>query len=104
MTTPYTVGDTSPSLTGTINADGTGAAAVANIARPDGTVFTRTVVLSAPSPSSTTWTAALAAGNLSIAGTYRVEVQVTFSGGGIQTFAFDADGQYNSFDVRDQIA
>jgi hypothetical protein len=98
-----TVGDTFPPLTGTFGADGTGATAVANVARPDNTIFSHAVTLSAPSPSSTSWSMPFSAGDLSQAGDYRVELQVTFGGGAIQTFYFDADGSYNHFTVRDQI-
>jgi hypothetical protein len=100
-----TVGDTAPNLTGTFAADGTAASAVANVARPDGTVFSHAVVLTNPTPSSTAWSMPFSDGDLNQAGVYRVELQVTFGGGGgTQTFYFDADGQYNYFPVRDQIA
>lgn len=103
MATPYTVGDTAPNLTGTINADGTGAAGVAHVARPDGSVFSHTVTFSSPTPTLTSWSMVLVAGDLNQAGTYRVEVEVTFSNGKIQTFYFDSDGQFSNFTVRDQI-
>lgn len=103
MSTPYTVGDTAPALTGTISADGTGANAVAHVARPDTTVFNHAATLNSPTPTSTNWSMTLVDGDLSLAGVYRVEVEVTFSNGKKQTFAFDADGRYNHFEVRDQI-
>lgn len=104
MPTPYTVGDTAPNLTGTINADGTGASGTAHVARPDGTVFSHSVTFSSPTPTLTSWSMVLVAGDLNQAGVYRVEVEVLFSNGKIQTFYFDGDGQYSNFPVRDQIA
>lgn len=101
MATPYTVGDTAPALTGTVNADLTSASLIVHIARPDGTVISRagTIV----SAVAGTWSFQLVAGDLTLPGVYRVEVEVTFSGSNIQTFAFDASGQSVTFSVRDQI-
>lgn len=103
MSTPYTVGDTAPNLTGTVNADLTGATATAHVARPDASVFTHAVTVSSPTATSSSWSMTLVTGDLNQAGVYRVEVEVLFSNGKTQTFAFDADGQYNHFTVRDQI-
>lgn len=102
MSTPYTVGDTFPDLTGSVNADLTGATIQLNVARPDGTVFSHagTVVLAVAG----TWSMAFVAGDLNQSGVYRVEAQVTFSNGKTQTFYYDTAGSYNHFTVRDQIA
>jgi len=99
--TLYTVGDTAPTITGTVNADLSGASLVVNVARPDGTVFTHTGT--ATTPLAGKWSCTLAAGDLNQAGIYRVEVQVTYSDTTVQTFAFDTDEQFNNFPVRDQI-
>lgn len=102
MATPYTVGDTAPAITGTVSADLTNATVEVHVQRPDTTVFSRAgTVTSAPAPGA--WSLTLIAGDLTLAGVYRVEVQVTFSNGKIQTFAFDDDGSSNTFTVRDQI-
>jgi hypothetical protein len=103
MTTPYTVGDTAPDLTGTFNADGTGATGVAHVARPDGSVFSHAVTFSSPTPTSTSWSMTLVDGDLSLPGVYRVELEVTFSNGKHQTFYYDTAGTYSNFTVRDQI-
>lgn len=102
MATPHTVGDTSPDITFTVNAVLTGTTLEVHIARPDGSVFAHPgTVVDGPGGRGSM---ALAPGDLNQSGTYRVEVQVTFAGGGVQTFAFDPTDQYNSFNVRDQIA
>lgn len=100
-TTPYTVGDTAPALTGTVNANLAGATLLVNIARPDGTVFSHSATVTDATTGA--WSMQLAAGDLNQSGVYRVEVQVTFNGGAVQTFAFDASAQSNTFYVRDQI-
>jgi hypothetical protein len=102
MATPYTVGDTSPALTGTVSASLVGATVEVHISRPDATVITHagTVVNAALG----SWSMALVAGDLNQSGTYRVEVQVTFAGGAVQTFYYDTEGNYGHFTVRDQIA
>jgi hypothetical protein len=102
MSLELTVGDTAPTLTGTVSADLTGSSIEVHIRKPDGTAVTRagTIV----SPSGGTWSLALVAGDLSLPGLHRIEVQVTFSGGAIQTFADDTSGAGVTFLVRDQIA
>lgn len=102
MATPYTVGDTAPALTGTVSASLVGASVEIHIARPDSSTISRAGTVTNAATGG--WSLALAAGDLTIPGTYRVEVQVTFSGGSIQTFAFDGNGQSITFPVRDQIA
>jgi hypothetical protein len=102
MATPYTVGDTSPALTGTVSASLVGATAEVHVSRPDNTIITHVAtVTDAPNGG---WSMALATGDLNQPGTYRVEVQVTFSNGKVQTFYYDALGSYGHFTVRDQIA
>lgn len=101
MSTPYTVGDTAPALTGNVNVNLTGAAVEVHVSRPDATVFSRAGTIVGAATGA--WSFQLIAGDLTLAGVYRIEVQVTFSGGTIQTFAFDTAGQSNVFTVRDQI-
>lgn len=97
-----TVNDTAPGLTGTVNAVITGATLAVNIKKPTGTILTKVgTIVDGPTGSwSTTWTG----GDLSVAGYYTVEVQVTYSSGKIQTFALDARGNPTTFTVRDEIA
>lgn len=103
MSLELTTGDTAPTLTGTVNADLTGATIAIHILKPDGTVINRagTIV----SPSGGTWSLAFINGDLSASGTYLVEVEVTFSGGAKQTFRKDpATKQRTSFLADTQIA
>lgn len=96
-----TVGDTAPTLTFTVNADITGATLEIHVRRPDGTTFTRPAgVVDGPAGRGSS---TLTTGNLNQAGRYYLEVQVTFSGGAIQTFRKKA-GRDVSFLVGDQIA
>lgn len=102
-----TVGDTSPTLAGAVNADLTGATAVVHIKRPDRTVISRNATI-APG-SSGAWLLAFIVGDLTVRGIYYVELQVTFAGGAIQTFSKvptgqPGAGQPTTFYVRDQIA
>jgi hypothetical protein len=101
VSTPYTVGDTAPALTGNVNVNLTGATVEVHVSRPGGTVFSRAGTVTGAATGA--WSLQLITGDLTEAGVYRVEVQVIFSGGAIQTFAFDTDGQSNVFTVRDQI-
>lgn len=102
MTLYLTAGDTAPTLTGTVNADITGASLAIHILRPDATVINRAgTIVNGPAG---TWSLALIAGDLTVLGIYYVEVQVTFSGGAIQTFRADSTGARSSFAVVDQIA
>lgn len=93
---PYTVGDNSPDLSGTVNADLTGADLEAHIKKPDGTVLTKTAT--AVDATAGTWAATWEVDDLSVVGKHEVELQVTFSGGQVQTF-----GPQN-FYVQQQIA
>lgn len=97
----FTVGDTSPNLSGTLTSAGaavniTGATLVGHVKRPDGTVFNLTVTI--VDPLLGTWTAAWGGSDLTVQGSHKVEIQVTYSGGKIQTF-----GPQN-FYVQPQIA
>jgi hypothetical protein len=102
ISAPYTVGDTFPNLTGTVSADLTGATLSVHVARPDGTVFSHAAT--AVSPTAGTWTMAFSAGDISLEGVYRVEVEVTFSNGKVQTFTYDTDGRVGTFYARAQFA
>lgn len=90
-----TVGDTRPALTGratttdtagvTTGANLTGAAAlVLHIRRNDGSVITATAT--AVDPTAGTWSYTWQASDLTVAGRWEVELQVTFADGGIETF------------------
>jgi hypothetical protein len=99
---PLTVNDTAPALTGLVNAVITGATLAAHIVRPDGTVINRSAsIVDGPSGS---WSLTLQAGDLTLAGLYLVEIQVTFSSGKIQTFADDSAGRQVCFPVRAEYA
>lgn len=102
--TTLTVGDTAPGLTGTVGADVTGATAVAHIRRPDGTVFEKTLEWVTPLVGA--WRiASWDTDELVASGWYEIEVEVTFSGGGVQTFWADPVREVPvTFWVRDQIA
>lgn len=100
--TQFTVNDTAPALTGTLNAVITGATLAVHIRKPDGTVLNKPA--SIVSGAAGTWSATWVTGDLDQTGTYYVEVQVTFSGGAIQTFANDTRSTPVSFTVRDEIA
>jgi len=102
LITPYTVGDTAPALTGTVSANLTSTTIEVHIRRPDGTTISRAGTITAVGPPGG-WSLTLQSGDLSVAGLYTVEVQVTFSGGAIQTFAYDDAGSSNTFTVRDQL-
>lgn len=105
-----TVGDTAPTLTGTINADATGASGELHARRPDGTVFERAVTFPTTGASSSTWSAVLQNGDLTLGSDlglgaeYGIEVEVTFASGKIQTFVRDADDKPTVFYVRNQYA
>lgn len=92
----FTTGDTAPALTGVINADLTGATAVAHIRKPDRTVLTKTATVT--DALSGAWSAAWTVGDLDQEGRWSVELQVTFAGGAIQTFG------PSTFHVQEQIA
>lgn len=85
----FTVGDTSPNLSGTLTsgsvpANITGAALAVHVKRPDGTVLNLTGTIVDPLAGS--WSVAWGASDLSVKGSHDVEVQVTYSNGKIQTF------------------
>lgn len=84
----FTVGDTRPPLQGTL-ADaagpfnGTGLAAEAHLRRPrGGAVITRAVSVAADGTYTMVW----ATGDLDTSGIWYVEIQVTLSDGGIETW------------------
>ena len=99
-----TVGDygTGATLTGTCNAVITGATLELHIRRPDGTTLTEPATI--VDGVAGTWSAPLEDGDLTVAGDYLVEVQVTFSNGDPQTFALDTAGRPVFFRVRDEYA
>lgn len=92
----FTVGDTAPALTGTVNTSIVGATLAAHIRKPDRTVLTKTPT--ATDAANGAWSASWAVSDLDQAGWWDVEVQVTFSGGTIQTFGPE------QFYVQPQIA
>lgn len=104
MTTTLTVGDTTPGLTGTVDASITGAEAVhAHIRRPDQTVIDKVLTV-VDGPTGKWRLDAWAAGDLNASGYYELEVEVTFAGGAQQTFWAEPDDEVPVvFFVRDQI-
>lgn len=88
MSAPFTVGDRGVTLGGkcadeTGSVDLTGATVELHICPPVGDVLTRTAVID--SPGGGTWSYTWADGDLTVAGHWWVEAQVT-NGGTIQTF------------------
>ena len=92
----WTVGDTSPDLTGickkqvgttTTPAPITGATLVLHIKKPSGTVITKAAtIVSGPDGS---WSCTWATNDLDVDGKWVYENQVTYSNGQIQTFGPD---------------
>lgn len=89
----FTTGDVGITLTGTCSSKSgstltptniTGATLALHITKPSGTVLTKTGVI--VSGAAGTWSYTWAAGELDEGGAWTVEVQVTYSGGAIQTF------------------
>jgi peptidoglycan/xylan/chitin deacetylase (PgdA/CDA1 family) len=98
----FTVGDTAPALTATLNADLTNATVAFHIKRPKPYGwFTKTgTVVDGPSGKiSTDWTT----GDLAVPGTHTYEAEVTFSNGKIETFALVSGRDPLRFQVRQQI-
>ena len=97
MTTPtWTVGDTSPALTGTVAANLTGATLEAHVRWRDGTVLSRAAT--ATDAANGAWEMAWQTGDLTVIGPAVVELEVTFSSGDVQTFGL------SGIHVRDEIA
>jgi len=105
VTLELTVGDTSPTLTGKVNANLTAAQGIAvHIRRPDATVLTKTAA-AVGAPANGDWIAEVwAVGDLSVPGIHKVETQVTFADGKVQTFVDDTQGVPAEFFVRNQYA
>ena len=83
---PYHVGDTTPPLKGKLSSDGqpvnlTGATLSVHVRKPDRSVL----IISATGGADGIWTAPWP-GPIEAQGTHRVEVQVTYSDGQVQTF------------------
>lgn len=80
--TVYTVGDTSPALTGTLSSDETGAsnltgsALALHLIRPDGTTVVKVATI--VNPTLGTWSYSWVVGDLSQAGTWEVAIVVTW--------------------------
>ena len=92
----FTVGDAAPALTGTVNTPLAGATVELHIRRQDKSVLT--VPATITDAAAGAWSYEWADGDLSVAGSWAVEAQVTYSSGKPQTFGPAA------FYVRDQIA
>lgn len=96
----YTVGDTRPALAGTVLSNGapvngSGTACEVHIQRPQHLApIVRPVTVAADG----TWAMPWQTGDLAAQGTHRVEVQVTYGDGGIETFGRP------SFNVSPEIA
>ena len=80
----FTTGDTAPALTGTVNANLTGAAVELHLRKPDGTTLTKTAQVTDPATGA--WSYAWQVGDLDAAGVWEVEAQVTYSDATVQTF------------------
>lgn len=89
----FTTGDTSPDITGTCTTEVGGVTTPANITgatlalhfrKPSGATVTKAGVI--VNGTAGTWSYTWVAGDLDEAGPWWVEVQVTYSGGRIQTF------------------
>ncbi|MGN6245093.1 MAG: BppU family phage baseplate upper protein [Motilibacteraceae bacterium] len=92
----FTTGDTAPALTGTVNADLTGASAAVHVRKPDATVIDAPATITDPATGA--WSYAWQVGDLDVTGAWAVELQVTYSGGEVQTFG------PQTFYVQPQIA
>jgi hypothetical protein len=97
----HTVHDTA-TLTGSVGTNIAGATLEVHVKRPDGTVVNRSAA--AVDAAAGTWTSTLQAGDLDQTGYHYLEVQVTFSGGAVQSFALDAQGRETYFFVRNEYA
>ena len=85
----FTTGDTAPALTGVCKSDTTpvnltGATVVLHIVWADNTTATKTATLT--DATNGAWSYTWIGGDLAVAGPARVEAQVTFSGGSVETF------------------
>lgn len=85
----FPTGDTAPDLTGTCTSNGvpaniTGSTLALHLKKPSGTVVTKTGIVD--SGAAGTWHYSWVTNDLDQAGTWWVELQVTYSGGKIQTF------------------
>lgn len=94
--TTFTTGDTAPALTGTVNADLTGATVEVHLRKPDGTTVTKPAAIIDAATGA--WSYSWALGDLTAAGVWECEAQVTYSGGTVQTFG------PQRFVVQDQLA
>lgn len=98
----FTVGDLEKPLSGVCTDDGTpvdlttATAVTVHVRRPDATVLTRAATVT--TPATGVWSMPWQVGDLSLAGSYWCEVQVTWPGDRPQTFG------PSRFNVRDQIA
>jgi len=100
--TTLTQGDTAPALTGTVNADLTGAAVVVHVKLPDKTVLSRVATITDAATGA--WSIAWNVGDLDLPGSCLVEVEVTYSDQRVQTFALSEAGANVGFRVRPEIA
>lgn len=101
MSAGFTVGDTAPALRGaamdaSTPANLVGATLDLHIRRADQTVITATATV--VDGSAGTWTYSWAPTDLTVAGPWVVELQVTYSTGRIQTFG------PSGFNVKSQVA
>lgn len=80
----FTTGDTAPPLTGTVNANLTGATVTLHLRKPDATTLTKPATITAAATGA--WSYSWAVGDLDTPGVWEVEAQVTFSDTTVQTF------------------
>lgn len=82
--TTFVTGDTAPALTGTVNANLTGATVTLHLRKPDGTTLSPTAVVTDAATGA--WSYSWQVGDLNTAGVWEVEAQVTYSDTTVQTF------------------
>ena len=85
----FVQGDTAPPLTGACTtagqpADMTGATGTVHVRKPDGTVLSRTATWTSQAQGA--WSLTWQPGDLDTPGAYQAEVEVTYTGGAVQTF------------------
>lgn len=90
-------------IEGQLAADLTGATVLAHLQRHNGEAFTKECTITDPAEGA--WSFAYTAEDFDTAGYYRLELEVTYSNGEVQTFAKETNGRNDLvIRVRDQIA
>ena len=92
----FTTGDTAPALTGTVNTNLTGAALILHLRKPSGVILTLPAQVADPAAGAFSYQ--WRPDDLDAVGAWKVEAQVTYSDGRVQTFG------PSTFYVQGQIA